>query len=848
MSKLYPPTISGIIPAFYGTTIVVPFSMNRAVSLKEISGFSLKIKNVNGAVLDIKTTNNINAEQVEFEYNEAKIGHYYKIQLAYIDTNGEIGIYSTVGVIKCTDTPFIEIKDLDASQINNHKSYYYGMYTPGELDKYERMYSSKFILYDENYNIVYESKENLHNSLNDYDMEKSDYTQAEEFHLPYDLELNKLFYIEFIVTTINKMVIHTPKYKVMVKENVSSELQVYLKGELNYDEGFIHLFFKPFQGIDENEYISGKFVISRASSKNNYAWEELKRFEVPSIKIKDWFFDDYTIEQGISYKYGIQQYNTYGIYTKRVKIADDINPSEDKIIKADFEDAFLYDGIKLLKIRFNPKVSSYKNDIPENKTDTMGSKYPYITRNGHVNYKDFPISGLISHQMDDIEKFMTKEELGFHKLPIHRIDKLNGTAEDIIVDIDGNIIEGESFCVHEKYFYDNNLTSTNIAAERIFKNEVLDWLSNGQPKLFKSPTEGNFIVRLMNVSLSPNDTLGRMLHSFSCNAYEIAECNIDNLSYYKLVNEAINFDSPFAVNTTPLHLYIEKEKTEKKDGYYIIKSEPAYMVYFEDFYPGTRVKLDNSELIIGATGNYYYEGKEPIILIGVCAEDYDKYHVGSITHRFKLNIKRNFDNLYSVKTYEVPISQFIGGCDVYDKICPQNSMTINEITTYYILRFIRKDIDYLYIDGDKKYYDYQGKQEIKNEDLLPTGFYILKKVDTQHRSFIDYGKDESNYLNQYYTYNGQKWITKTVDKNAMSKKFTITLSNSSLSVWDKAMLEYSYDEINAIMFANLDTSKNINSIEIGDGVICEIGYTRMEKNYLKPQIEEEEENSEQSNA
>jgi len=32
---------------------------------------------------------------------------------------------------------------------------------------------------------------------------------------------------------------------------------------------------------------------------------------------------------------------------------------------ADFEDMYLYDGKRQLKIRFNPKVDSFKNTIPE---------------------------------------------------------------------------------------------------------------------------------------------------------------------------------------------------------------------------------------------------------------------------------------------------------------------------------------------------------------------------------------------------------------------------------------------------------------------------------------------------
>ena len=46
MVKLYPPVIEGTIPAFYGTTLVVPFSMNRSVGKSDIKGFSLKIKTI----------------------------------------------------------------------------------------------------------------------------------------------------------------------------------------------------------------------------------------------------------------------------------------------------------------------------------------------------------------------------------------------------------------------------------------------------------------------------------------------------------------------------------------------------------------------------------------------------------------------------------------------------------------------------------------------------------------------------------------------------------------------------------------------------------------------------------
>jgi len=76
--------------------------------------------------------------------------------------------------------------------------------------------------------------------------------------------------------------------------------------------------------------------------------------------------------------------------------------------------------------------------------------------------------------------------------------------------------------------------------ERQFKTQALDWLTNGKPKLFKSSAEGNFIVRLMNVSLTPNDTLGRMLHTFNSTAYEIADTNSLGMQEYGFFNKTID--------------------------------------------------------------------------------------------------------------------------------------------------------------------------------------------------------------------------------------------------------------------------------------------------------------------
>jgi hypothetical protein len=57
---------------------------------------------------------------------------------------------------------------------------------------------------------------------------------------------------------------------------------------------------------------------------------------------------------------------------------------------------YLFDGTKILKIRYNPEINSFKTTLLEAKSDTLGGRFPYITRNGETNYKEFPIGGLLA--------------------------------------------------------------------------------------------------------------------------------------------------------------------------------------------------------------------------------------------------------------------------------------------------------------------------------------------------------------------------------------------------------------------------------------------------------------------
>jgi hypothetical protein len=93
------------------------------------------------------------------------------------------------------------------------------------------------------------------------------------------------------------------------------------------------------------------------------------------------------------------------LYSNKI-ISINKNDTTKNSIYVDFEDIFISDGERQLKVRFNPKVSNFKETVLESKVDTIGSQFPFVMRNGSVKYKDFPISGLISLQSDPEERFL----------------------------------------------------------------------------------------------------------------------------------------------------------------------------------------------------------------------------------------------------------------------------------------------------------------------------------------------------------------------------------------------------------------------------------------------------------
>ena len=269
-------------------------------------------------------------------------------------------------------------------------------------------------------------------------------------------------------------------------------------------------------------------AIVRSSSNTRFKeWEEIyTTLYHPGEKI---VFDDRTIESGVWYKYNFQVVDKAGA---RSRFIDEsiYKPSPLMIV---FNDVFLTAGDKQLKITLNNETGSLSYNLQESKTDTIDSQFPWIRRNGAIKYRTFSLGGLISYLgNNEMILFSNSENSDIN------IEYQNNLAEKNINGLfysKDDLFPQEVSELYQSYNLNNGITNYNdIMLEKVFRDKVIDFLLEDRPILFRSATEGNILIRLMDLSFSPNTQLKNYIYSFGSTAVEIAECSFDNFHKYNI--------------------------------------------------------------------------------------------------------------------------------------------------------------------------------------------------------------------------------------------------------------------------------------------------------------------------
>ena len=251
--------------------------------------------------------------------------------------------------------------------------------------------------------------------------------------------------------------------------------------------------------MDHDLSIGTKLEIKRCCNLNNFEiWEYIDTVTISQKNVKRLIWLDCTVQPGVWYKYHVIRYGSTGLKTSEVFF------NQPKMVAS--EDIFLTGGGRQLRIRFDPQISGFNIKTSQALIETIGSKYPFIRKNSNISYQSFQLSGTISHFMDT--------ELNLFKASKQQL-------------------YGEYKQLYDNYNEQHKIDSYyDFVYEKYFRKKVIEFLYDGNIKTFRSLTQGNILVRLMDISFTPNTSLGRMIYSFSCTVYQVADNTIDNYQFY----------------------------------------------------------------------------------------------------------------------------------------------------------------------------------------------------------------------------------------------------------------------------------------------------------------------------
>lgn len=558
-TNLYPPIVNDIQPAFVKTnTCKIYFSLSSFNSLDEIKHVQITVvnQNTNQSILNpsmfplgikfVTDISQVTNPTDDYKYyvtiyypqlvdREFKINQFYKVQLRFYGGDdptppnptadwveehiNDFSEWSKVCLIKPIEQPLISINTLDSEGITTFfipPTEFVGKlyYQQNEDVEKETLKSFNINIYQtSNQKTVVKSNEIYTNSFNPNEF---------YYQLLYDLQKQVNYTLAFNYTTIN-LYKETVIFQFKIAQQAENLLDINVSIASEEDCGRIKIIFNAPSSVTNKN-----LIIKRTSSKTNFLkWESLKTI-INSNSIQYLWYDT-TIESGIWYKYRIQE------NAENAKISQISQP-----IICVFEDIFLTQGNKQLKVQFNPVVSDFRYNVTESQQVTLGSKYPYVKRNGNNYFRSFSLGGLISALMDEQGWYDPNYQDGYfyHK---NKIEPFTTPQE----------IYDTAAPLYETYNINNNIDSyQDYIYEREFRQKVLDFLYQNNIKLFRSLTEGNILVKLINVSLQPVESLGRRLYSFSATAIEIDDMILEKLKQYNLINNNHYIYSTLTISDT----------------------------------------------------------------------------------------------------------------------------------------------------------------------------------------------------------------------------------------------------------------------------------------------------------
>lgn len=299
---------------------------------------------------------------------------------------------------------------------------------------------------------------------------------------------------------------------------------------------------------------------------NLFTLETVKILDRVAISnLTDTHMKDFSVEMGEDYQYIgclCDSDKCVNFFTEAIANFGFGNPGYGRLTRMD--SAFLTTKYHQLRLQGNVSLTSFKKNVSDNFQTTIGSKYPFYSRNSEIGYRSFQLQAVVTLNCDPTNSFFHYDEnngllwkdkaesklvvlnrdlFGEEQFSRSRVRTRTVNNYNNIVEYDNpeGELRGPASIYDEYYGRSSNakigtaITDENIFMERKFREYVMNWLSDGKPKLFRSETEGNMIVMATGVTFTPLDKTGRMVYTVSMTLTEVAEYNLENLLEYELI-------------------------------------------------------------------------------------------------------------------------------------------------------------------------------------------------------------------------------------------------------------------------------------------------------------------------
>ena len=568
LTNLYPPILPEVLPAFVNTTTcIIKYNVSPYTDMSQVKTLHITMVNVKTGASILKYSTGIKFSSIFKSQNENdtyqyraqvslddlkegkfEIGELYQIQLRFssydtiaTDKNGNpIGLamyngtawlynhrdyfseWSKGCIVKAIGQPTLSLRGFDGDNLNTEFSFN-SQFTDiignlqfkteekdnkngAELKRQSREFLS-------HYNIKIYNRADLNTPI--YESEQIyPISQAENeinYTLNYNLQCGVPYLLELNYTT-NNLYTATETRKFRLNDVGYNKLDADITATIDEQRGIANVNLKS----KNNKTFIGIVTIRRSSSKSNFTiWEDVWSDTVYMEGGLDYTWSDKTIESGVWYHYCAERRDSLG---NRGAIIQTQVP-----VMILLDDIFLTTAQAQLRIRFNPSINEFKYNVAQSQQIGLGAKYPIIKRNANNFYRSFPISGLISSFMDTTDWYDPHFHDGSFHYDENQIKDFTSKSE----------VYGDNQQLYSNYNYNHDINEYNdYIYERNFREKVYQFLYKHDVKLFRSTTEGNILIKLINLDFQPVETLGRRLYSFSATAVQVDEANIKNYNKY----------------------------------------------------------------------------------------------------------------------------------------------------------------------------------------------------------------------------------------------------------------------------------------------------------------------------